>query len=67
MWLLHLYDKNYVGHLISLNDESRLMLYQISREQKLVTEEAFCLLGSARESYTVNVIDNLIVVHYLQV
>ena len=67
MWLLRLYDQNYLGHLISINEESRLVLYQVTRENKQITEEAFCVLGSARESYAVNVIDNLIVVHYLQV
>ena len=67
VWLLRLYNENYLGHLISINDENRLVLYKIIKESKQIVEEAFCVLGSARESYAVNVIDNLIIVHYLQV
>ena len=66
MWLLRLYDQAYLVHLISVNEESRLVVYLVDRQAKQLVEESFCILGSARESYAINVIDNLITVHYLQ-
>ena len=65
--MFRLYDENYLGHLIAINDESRLFIYKINQGTKTVTEEAFCVLGPVRESYGVSIIDNLIVVSYLQV
>ena len=67
LWLFRLYDENYLGHLIAINDESRLFIYKINQGAKTVIEEAFCVLGPVRESYGVSIIDNLIVVSYLQV
>ena len=67
LWLFRLYDENYLGHLIAINDESRLFIYKINQGAKSVIEEAFCVLGPVRESYGVSIIDNLIVVSYLQV
>ena len=43
--------------------EDRLILYNVSKSEKVYVEDAFFILGSPGESYAVNSIDNLVMVH----
>ena len=63
VWLFRLYNSSYLCHLFCVNNEDRLILYNISKAEKTYVEEAFAILGTPGESYAVNTVDNLIMVH----
>ena len=52
VWLFRLYDKNYICHLFCVNDEDRLIFYNISRNEKQFIEDAFFILGPPGEAYS---------------
>jgi hypothetical protein len=64
VWIIQLYKTTFICHLIVQNDETRLILHQVKKNS--VAEESFMILGSAKDSYTLNVVDNLVVIHNLQ-
>ncbi|CBY31858.1 unnamed protein product [Oikopleura dioica] len=64
VWIIQLYKTTYICHLIVQNDETRLILHHVKKN--CVTEESFMILGSAKDSYTLNVVDNLVAIHNLQ-
>ena len=64
VWIIQLYKTTFICHLIVQNDETRLILHQVKKNS--VTEESFMILGGAKDSYTLNVVDNLVVIHNLQ-
>jgi len=64
VWLFKLYGCSYLCHLFCANNEDRLILYNLTKaDNKAYVEEAFVILGSPGESYAVNTLDNLIMVH----